>query len=119
MPIDAVCPPSPALIAWLRRVRVRRLEFVQRPSERGDALCAQGFASSEQRYRASIATLLATLDFITNSAGCLRCALLPPPPRCIPATPPRAAGQIRASTHPPQRPLPLLPPQGAGGCAPT
>ena len=71
-PVDAVCPPSPELIAWLRRVRVRRLEFVQRASERGDALCAQGFASSEQRYRASIATLLATLDFINNSASCLR-----------------------------------------------
>ncbi len=100
MPIDAVCPPSPALIAWLRRVRVRRLEFVQRPSERGDALCAQGFASSEQRYRASIATLLATLDFITHSAGCLRCALPLLPPVAFPAhTPPPLAGQIPASTH--------------------
>lgn len=100
MPIDAVCPPSPALIAWLRRVRVRCLEFVQRPSERGDALCAQGFASSEQRYRASIATLLATLDFITHSAGCLRCALpLLPPVAFRARTPPPLAGQIPDCTH--------------------
>lgn len=98
MPIDAVCPPSPALIAWLRRVRVRCLEFVQRPSERGDALCAQGFASSEQRYRASIATLLATLDFIGHSASCLRWVLLPPP-RCIPAARAAAAAQADSLRH--------------------
>ena len=72
MPIDACCPPSPQLLAWLRRVRVRRLEFEQHAAAPHGALACLGFASSEQRYRASVSTLLATLDFITNSADTLR-----------------------------------------------
>jgi hypothetical protein len=72
MPIDACCPPSPQLLAWLRRVKVRRLEFEQQQAvPHGDLGCL-GFASSEQRYRASVSTLLATLDFITNSAATLQ-----------------------------------------------
>lgn len=118
MPIDAVCPPSNALIAWLRRVRVRRLEFVQRASERGDALCVQGFASSEQRYRASISTLLATLDFITHSAGCLRCVPPPLPPRCIPAR--RRSPPARSAPAPTHAVcfLPLLPRRELAGVHP-
>ena len=75
MPISAVVPPSSDLIAWLRRVKVQRLEFVHSAAAAAaahDVLACQGFASSEQRYRASISTLLATLDFIKNSADTLQ-----------------------------------------------
>jgi hypothetical protein len=72
MPIDAVCPPSPALLAWLRRVRVRRLEFQHcSAAPLGDLSCL-GFASSEQRYRAAISTLLATAEFVRSSAETLQ-----------------------------------------------
>lgn len=74
IPIAAVCPPSFNLISWLRRVKVRRLEFQHHAAAAtsNDDLACQGFASSEQRFRASISTLLATLDFIKNSAPTLQ-----------------------------------------------
>lgn len=72
MPIDAVCSPSGPLLAWLRRVRVRRLEFKHTAAAPLDDLGCQGFTSSEQRYRAAISTLLATIEFITNSAATLQ-----------------------------------------------
>lgn len=72
MPLDAVVPPHTRLLAWLRRVRCRRLEFVHGGAEKGDDLGCQGFASSEQRFRAAISTLLATLDFLKNSGPTLQ-----------------------------------------------
>lgn len=72
MPIDAACPPSPALLAWLRHVRVRRLEFLHIAAAPSSDLGCLGFASSEQRYRAAISTLLATAEFVRNSAATLQ-----------------------------------------------
>lgn len=72
MPIDAACPPSPAVLAWLRRIRVRSLCFQHsEAAPLGDLTC-QGFTSSEQRYRAAISTLLATTEFISHSAATLQ-----------------------------------------------
>ena len=67
--MTVVSPPSAALLAWLRTVTVRRLEFVHG----GDAanLSCQGYSSWEQRYRAQVATLLGTLDFARKSARTL------------------------------------------------
>lgn len=72
MPIDVICPPSFPLIAWLRHVRVRRLDLQQTAVAPHSELPSLGFTGSEQRFRASVATLLATLDFIKLSAPCLR-----------------------------------------------
>lgn len=71
MPLEVECAPSPPLLAWLRRVRVRRLVFQQSAAAPRSSLSCMGYVSSEQRYRAAISTLLATLDFIKHSAPCL------------------------------------------------
>ena len=74
IPITAVVPPSPPLLAWLRRVPVRHLEFRHEAAAAapGGALACQGYATSEQRYRAAISTLLATLEFVKRSAASLQ-----------------------------------------------
>lgn len=72
MAIEVVCPPSTALLAWLRRLRVSRLELQQSAAAPRSSLTCLGYVSSEQRYRASVSTLLATSDFIKHSAPTLR-----------------------------------------------
>lgn len=72
MPIEVTSPPSTALLAWLRRVRVSRLELQQSAAAPRSSLTCLGYVSTEQRYRAAVSTLLATFDFIRHSAPCLR-----------------------------------------------
>lgn len=72
MAVNVVCPPSTDLLAWLRRVRVSRLELQQSAAAPRSSLTCLGYVSSEQRYRAAVSTLLATFDFIKHSAPTLK-----------------------------------------------
>eukprot|EP00887_Chlorella_sp_A99_P003701 scaffold7.g3701.t1 len=71
VPLAVRCEPSLKLLAWLRCVPVRRLEFVHPRSRSSSDQRHLGFQSGEQRYRAPVATLLATLDFVRRSAPVL------------------------------------------------